>query len=635
MKRLISAILAVFFLVSVFTGCSAISPSKNATISTANQEIVTELRAAIQASEEPLSNVTTLAQEQMKQSKTFSSEYAAATEQNELYDSKPYEQLVRDNQTQVETYLNSVRSISQRIERLSTSSDADISAVQAAAAEYFVRLEGGLSDLNAVMRFYIDECDAISPVSDFDASAYGSDQFALMQGLYDAIYAATAELDSITSCPAYMKETFDAYQKKISVYGKMLESMYEGQARGDVLKVYSANELFARQQIIVLKYELTLFALFDLQYQKVTQRFTGDISTLKSELLSACGALLSSAYSADDISFTYQTQETNIELDYEAVDTIYPNLYPAIDAVINLTATAEGGACEVMVEAEIVGFTQCYRQKITLTEQVTRLLIKPVLLTDMPDLSNGKDAMLRLTITDADSGKEIIQESKTIKLMSVYDYLLWDDEFGAMTDDNILAWLTPESDGILALRRKAISILPELTGGQMDTLAGYQNVIGADEEHLLLNTYMQVLGLQAAISEMGVRYNWGAFSLGSSLNQRVLLPDDILESKSGICIETSILLASAIQSAGMHPMIVFTPGHAQVAVETWQNSGQYFLVETTTLPFDWQTDDFSNLIILLSSEEWASYMQKAVDGGCGYIVDCDLVNTLGIQGIGY
>ena len=79
----------------------------------------------------------------------------------------------------------------------------------------------------------------------------------------------------------------------------------------------------------------------------------------------------------------------------------------------------------------------------------------------------------------------------------------------------------------------------------MSTLAGYQNVLGVDQDNLAVNTYVQILGLQAAISEMGVRYNWGAFSLGSNLNQRVLLPDYVLESGSGICIETTILLASA------------------------------------------------------------------------------------------
>lgn len=67
---------------------------------------------------------------------------------------------------------------------------------------------------------------------------------------------------------------------------------------------------------------------------------------------------------------------------------------------------------------------------------------------------------------------------------------------------------------------------------------------------------------------MGVRYNMGPYSFDAT--QRVLMPDAVLNSKSGICIETAVLMASVLQSANMHPFLILTPGHAQVAVETWK-----------------------------------------------------------------
>ena len=130
----------------------------------------------------------------------------------------------------------------------------------------------------------------------------------------------------------------------------------------------------------------------------------------------------------------------------------------------------------------------------------------------------------------------------------------------------------------------------------------------------------------------------GPYSLNAT--QRVLMPDAVLSSQSGICIEPAVLMASVLQSANMHAMIVFTPGHAQVAVETWKNSGQYFLIETTCLPFDAATDNTDNLIIQLSQEDWSNYLsqeaQQAQDsGGMVYIVDCDLARTLNIKGLAY
>ena len=137
---------------------------------------------------------------------------------------------------------------------------------------------------------------------------------------------------------------------------------------------------------------------------------------------------------------------------------------------------------------------------------------------------------------------------------------------------------------------------------------------------------------------MGVRYNMGPYSLNAT--QRVLMPDAVLASQSGICIETAVLMASVLQSADMHPMIVFTPGHAQVAVESWSGSGQYFLIETTNLPFDASVDDMNTLTALYSSEDWTEYLsqssQKAQQsGGMVYIVDCDLAKILNIKGLAY
>ena len=600
-----------------------------------DKKIVDQILSAVSESEAIFSDLSELIRHQVQESAMYKQGYEKATKEGTLYDLDPYEQLLRDNNVKTAALLNQCNSAAQRLERMNVSGNDNVRMVQDAVREYFSIFADGLGELDSLLQFAVDQADANQALVDFDAGKYMGDPFAFMQGLYDALAASISALGEITTCPVYMKETFDIYRQKLTIYGKMLESMYSGQARGDVLRIYSANQIFTRQQIIVLGYEMALLDLFSLQYQKVNERLNDSIFTLKNELLSTCRTLLSEPKEVGNISFAYLNQGPKVELEYEAPDTIYPNLYPSLDSVVNMTGTSRYVDSEVLVEVEIVGFTQPYQRKTTLTEQVTRLLIKPVILADMPDLFKSKDATLKISVTDQGTGKKLLQESKTIKLMSVFDFILWDDQFGATTDDNILAWLTPESEGVLKLRRKAVDEIAEITEGQMLTLAGYQNVLGLDQDDLPVNTYVQLLGLQSAISEMGVRYNWGAFSLGSNLNQRVLLPDYVLESGSGICIETTILLASAIQSTHMHPMIIFTPGHAQVAVETWKDSGQYFLLETTVLPFDWDSNDRSAFIQYLSAEEWAAYMQNATDGGLGYVVDCDLVNILGIQGIGY
>ena len=102
-------------------------------------------------------------------------------------------------------------------------------------------------------------------------------------------------------------------------------------------------------------------------------------------------------------------------------------------------------------------------------------------------------------------------------------------------------------------------------GSSNGILPGYQYSYGYGQGEEAYVTMIQVAAIQSAISAMGVRYNMGAYSLNAT--QRVLMPDAVLASQSGICIETAILMASVLQSADMHPMIVFTPGHVNLKDE--------------------------------------------------------------------
>jgi len=92
-------------------------------------------------------------------------------------------------------------------------------------------------------------------------------------------------------------------------------------------------------------------------------------------------------------------------------------------------------------------------------------------------------------------------------------------------------------------------------------------------------------------------------------------------------------MASAIQRTGMHAVIIILPTHAQVAVETWSGSGEYFLIETTALdaardalstPANWDS-----VIAYKTKDEWTQYLaQNGV-----VAIDCALAESLHIQSI--
>lgn len=95
-----------------------------------------------------------------------------------------------------------------------------------------------------------------------------------------------------------------------------------------------------------------------------------------------------------------------------------------------------------------------------------------------------------------------------------------------------------------------------------------------------------------------------------------------------------------------------------LAVETYANSGSYFLIETTTLPYDglngtvdYTDPAFYNGLLASSatssgtiywttsgsSEEWARYFDAvgndALEFGGVFIIDCNLQQVMEIQGL--
>ena len=302
-----------------------------------------------------------------------------------------------------------------------------------------------------------------------------------------------------------------------------------------------------------------------------------------------------------------------------------------MDSIVNFTATCEQGERDVLVQAEIPGFTQPYEQKFTLSQQITKFYIKPPVLAGDLNLNSQKTAQLKFSITDLETGKIIVQDSKNIQMMSAYDFILWEDDFGYSNWDNFLAWLTPEDPQVQQLKRYAIEWISQMTGGQFSMMPGYQDT-GLFGDQIQMNTLYQALAVQGGMSAMGVRYNMGSFSMSNSTAQlqRVQLPAETLKSLSGVCIETSLVVASALQSAGMNVMLVFPPGHAQVAVECWPNTGEYFLIETTILPVNER--NMNGIVTYMTKEQWMQYILDPWGNGSGgcYVLDCSLATPMGV-----
>lgn len=386
----------------------------------------------------------------------------------------------------------------------------------------------------------------------------------------------------------------------------------------------------------------------ELQYEEFINCFKGEVNLLNWQRgISSKLADEIHAYAEMDEQerrgYEFEYVHTNkILLDYESIDTIYPALYNTYNAFVIIKTGCASGSRKIIVEAEIPGFTQKYQESFTLDSAYRAIYIKPPALTGDLDLTSAKDAQISVTISEQD-GTVIDTKSFPVKIQSKYDVDWYTDEYGIATKDNILCYLTPESPAITQLKRVAIDEMSAMTNGSMESIVGYQST-GFNH---YVGTYLQAAGIMRALYEMGVRYNADSFSLSDG-HQHVLLPADVLEQKSGLCIETSLTVASALQSAGMHAFIVLPPGHAQVAVEIWNGNGedtsgtgQYFLIETTALSDNWNNQNVfindanalleekvlnSSPIIYMNADTWYEYL--SAEGT--YVIDCDDSRVLGL-----
>lgn len=380
---------------------------------------------------------------------------------------------------------------------------------------------------------------------------------------------------------------------------------------------------------------------------------TDELLTWTGVKATQAGNLLAQVFNADtseSAAVLRGTAGTTTEFTCEFVDEISPNLYPSMDSVVNIYGKTRSEKQDVMIEVEVAGFTQKWEERVTMEQGVSFYMIKPTLLPNnqLSDLTKEQTTQINLTITDVETGDVLVKKNNQIKLKSIYSMAWLSDEFGSTAQFDILAWMRPNIDEVDAINRKANDYMQEWAQSSM---AGYQ--FGDD----VIPTLLQVAAIQSAISDSGVQYQNDSYSLTSS-DQNVLTPDAVIKKQQGLCIETTLLMASCLKRLGMHPVIVLTPGHAQCAVETYAGSGNYFLIETTKLPYkvntNYEYDDVGFYNGLLASttfpegtytwtttgsaQEWADYLdyvyQEGLDeyGGI-FIIDCNLMDELDIKGL--
>jgi len=176
--------------------------------------------------------------------------------------------------------------------------------------------------------------------------------------------------------------------------------------------------------------------------------------------------------------------------------------------------------------------------------------VQPVLdAAFMAAVTERCEAMLRFTL----KREEAVLSSHDVTVT----VLSFDEWHGCGYYPELLsAFVTPNHPEIAGILTRAAEFLGKWTGDP--SLDGYQS---QDINRIL----SQAAAVYEAIRELGIVYAVPPASF-EAVGQRVRLCDTVLSSGLGTCLDLSLLYASCLEAAGLHPILLLKKGHAFAGV---------------------------------------------------------------------
>ena len=201
-------------------------------------------------------------------------------------------------------------------------------------------------------------------------------------------------------------------------------------------------------------------------------------------------------------------------------------------------------------------------------------------------------------------------------------WMLWQDAAKGANAPLLAGWVTPQSSAVAELVGRASDWLQQHPSGYpgTDALHGYDAGRASpgdvrNQVNVLFDTLQNVYHVHYA--QDNVVY---------SGDQRIQLPSDILTSSApaGMCVETTVLLASAVERLGMRPYLILVPGHAFLGVATGADS-------TAKVEY-WETSDLNGGVTGSQANVHGdnTYAQASQQGGIT-VIDVQFERQQGVE----
>ena len=214
----------------------------------------------------------------------------------------------------------------------------------------------------------------------------------------------------------------------------------------------------------------------------------------------------------------------------------------------------------LVVSMSIKGMSQVQVQTINATNNLqTVSILPPFIPQDFRMLTFEDHTSLRVQVTD--NNKHFYYQNDIPLLLHSRWVMQWITANRLKT----AAWVTPNDPAIGTLVHKAANHLPLEPLPVPPAMVGYSKA-NAREVIAQVDAIYDALRIDYKIRYLQASVPYSGPGDASTATQNIKLPSEVLQQGSGMCIELTLLLASAVEHIGLHAEIVIIPGHAFLGV---------------------------------------------------------------------
>jgi hypothetical protein len=254
-----------------------------------------------------------------------------------------------------------------------------------------------------------------------------------------------------------------------------------------------------------------------------------------------------------------------------AIFSAYYPYYVATHANLFTINYSSSSSITLIVSANIVGFSQMETHTVNATTRVQSISFTPLLNSQaLRKLTFEDNTWLHVSVTDAARHVYYVNDNPLLL------HSRWVMQWIATNRLQIAAWVTPDDPAVIALVKKAAAHLQSEPAPIPHAMIGYNNGrAGSRAVRDQVDAIFDAMRLDYHIqySQESVPYS-GPGDTSVAL-QNIKLPAQVLQLRSGMCIELTALLASAVENIGLDAEIVIIPGHAFLGVAVTQNDTQF------------------------------------------------------------